>query len=97
MKPYSFFFFQQCIDAVKAALKLQLLGEQQTDIISEELLLDLGRALYKLHFQLLLFVESANKMTSTLTTTLKTSQVNSLNYNLIYSCAENMFISSLTT
>lgn len=34
----------------------------------EEMLLDLGRSLYKLHFQLLLLIEASNKMLGALTT-----------------------------
>lgn len=37
----------------------------------DETLLDLGRSLYKLHFQLLLLIEASNKMLATLTCTAK--------------------------
>lgn len=63
------------MDAVKGAAKLQLLDETHSDMISEELLLDLGRSLYKLHFQLLLLIEAANKMITSLRNALKSSQV----------------------
>ncbi|XP_063231705.1 protein furry [Bacillus rossius redtenbacheri] len=56
----------ECLDAVKAMVKLQLLGE---GLSSEELVLDLGRALYKLHFQLLLLIEASNKMVAAIAAT----------------------------
>ncbi|XP_021940399.1 protein furry [Zootermopsis nevadensis] len=57
----------ECIDAVKTTVKLNLLGENQSELGNEELVLDLGRALYKLHFQLLLLIEASNKMVTALT------------------------------
>lgn len=69
---------------MKSAVKLQLLGETHTDMISEELLLDLGRSLYKLHFQLLLFIEAANKMITSLKNTLKSTQVNIKQFLIFY-------------
>ncbi|XP_018335374.1 protein furry-like isoform X2 [Agrilus planipennis] len=62
-------------DAVKTSLKLEMLSGEHPDSRHEEYLLDLGKALYKMHFQLLLLVESANKMISTLNATLKSSQL----------------------
>lgn len=46
---------------------------QHRDI--EESVLDIGRSLYKLHFQLLLMLESANKMFNVLCTTASENQV----------------------
>ncbi|XP_071055767.1 protein furry isoform X2 [Onthophagus taurus] len=60
-------------DSVKTSLKLEQLSGQG-DHQNEDYLLDLGKALYKLHFQLLLLIEAANKMISTLNTTLKNTQ-----------------------
>ncbi|XP_017780111.1 PREDICTED: protein furry isoform X2 [Nicrophorus vespilloides] len=58
-------------NAVKSLLKLSV---QSANNRHEDYLLDLGKALYKLHFQLLLLIEAGNKMITTLTNTLKTSQ-----------------------
>lgn len=65
----------QCVDLVKTANKLALFGdidlhadgsgtsfESRVDSQTTEALIDLGRALYKLLFQLLLVIESDNKM-----------------------------------
>lgn len=65
----------QCIDAVKTTVKLNLLGENQSELGNEELVLDLGRALYKLHFQLLLLIEASNKMVTALTVAAHNGQV----------------------
>lgn len=65
----------QYSDSVKTSLKLELLSGQHNDTRHEDYLLDLGKALYKLHFQLLLLIEAANKMISTLNITLKSIQV----------------------
>nr|CAD7437486.1 unnamed protein product [Timema bartmani] len=59
----------ECIDAVKTIIKLHMLGENSADLGNEELVLDLGRALYKLHFQLLLLIEASNKMVAALAAT----------------------------
>lgn len=69
--------YLQFSDAVKTSLKLEFLSRQQSsDSRREEYLLDLGKALYKLHFQLLLLVEASNKMVATLVSALQSSQVN---------------------
>jgi hypothetical protein len=65
----------QCVDAVKTTVKLNLLGENQSELGNEELILDLGRALYKLHFQLLLLIEASNKMVAALTTVAHSNHV----------------------
>lgn len=61
-------------DAIKTSVKLEMLSGQQTDARNDEYLLDLGRALYKLHFQLLLLIEATNKMVTTLVATLRNLQ-----------------------
>jgi len=60
---------------VKTTVKLNLLGENQSELGNEELILDLGRALYKLHFQLLLLIEASNKMVAALTTVAHSNHV----------------------
>ncbi|CAD6239851.1 GSCOCG00002390001-RA-CDS [Cotesia congregata] len=60
----------ECLEAVKATNKLQVLGGDSSagqDQSSEEMHLVLGRAFYKLHFQLLLMIEASNKMLLSLT------------------------------
>lgn len=68
-KVYSYYilyivnYFFQCLETVKATHKLHVLGESHSgDSGLEEMLPGLGRALYKLHFQLLLLIEASNKM-----------------------------------
>lgn len=56
----------ECLDGIKTSVKLQLLNEEDGGDSGNELVLDLGRALYKLHFQLLLLLEAAHKMLSAL-------------------------------
>lgn len=84
----------QYSDSVKTSLKLELLSGQHNDTRHEDYLLDLGKALYKLHFQLLLLIEAANKMISTLNITLKSIQVgrrvNFVNYPLTTIPIENI-------
>lgn len=75
--PRNFFFVKfptQCLDSVKTSCKLALFSD--IDLQSEntgasgfsfdpataEILIDLGRGLYKLMFQLLLLIESDNKI-----------------------------------
>lgn len=60
-----YYVFQYC-DTVKTTLKLEKLSGQQSDFHHEQYLLDLGKALYKLYFQLLLLVEAGNKIIGTL-------------------------------
>lgn len=47
---------------------------------TNESVLDLGRSLYKLHFQLLLLLESANKMFTALCSTAQDNQVSIISY-----------------
>lgn len=76
----------QYSDAVKTSLKLEFLSRQQSsELRREEYLLDLGKALYKLHFQLLLLVEASNKMVASLVSTLQASQVNIFLFYFRYS------------
>ncbi|XP_050540856.1 protein furry isoform X2 [Daktulosphaira vitifoliae] len=66
----------ECLFSVRTTMKVFKLGEHILErsssssnggsYLNEELILDLGRALYKLHLQLLLLLESAAKMYSTL-------------------------------
>lgn len=72
----------QYSDAVKTSLKLEMLSGQQSETRQEDYLLDLGKALYKLHFQLLLLIEAANKMIGTLCSTLRSSQVSNFSLRI---------------
>lgn len=66
----------ECLEAAKATAKLQALGgSHTTEAGVEEMLLDLGRALYKLHFQLLLLIEASNKMLGALTNAARNVQI----------------------
>lgn len=49
---------------------------------NNESVLDMGRSLYKLHFQLLLLLESANKMFTALCSTAQDNQVTAFNHSL---------------
>uniref|UniRef100_A0A6P7GMV8 Uncharacterized protein LOC114338721 n=1 Tax=Diabrotica virgifera virgifera TaxID=50390 RepID=A0A6P7GMV8_DIAVI len=60
-------------DAVKTTLKLERLSGQQSEFHNEQYLLDLGKALYKLYFQLLLLIEVGNKMVANLHSSLKSA------------------------
>lgn len=61
---------------MKTTAKLHALDEaHSTDASIEEMLLDLGRALYKLHFQLLLLIEASNKMLAALLSAAKNIQI----------------------
>ena len=66
----------ECLEAAKASAKLQSLGGgHTTEAGLEEMLLDLGRALYKLHLQLLLLIEASNKMLGTLMNAARNVQI----------------------
>lgn len=52
-----------------------MLGGQQSDFQHEQFLVDLGKALYKLYFQLILLVEAGNKMVASLHSSLKNGEV----------------------
>ncbi|XP_075228459.1 microtubule binding protein furry isoform X2 [Lycorma delicatula] len=76
----------ECMEAVKACLKSNERGDSSsnTNIVRggrsnlEDAALDLGRACYKLHFQLLLLLESANKMFTVLCNTAHENQLRDL-------------------
>ena len=60
---------------MKTANKIQSLNESlSVGSGFEEMLLDLGRAFYKLHFQVLLLIEASNKMLVALMSAAKSSQ-----------------------
>ncbi|KAH1002588.1 hypothetical protein HUJ04_008665 [Dendroctonus ponderosae] len=61
-------------DAVKATLKLELLGGHSSDFQQEQYLVDLGKALYKLYFQLILLAEAGNKMISALHSSVRSGE-----------------------
>lgn len=65
----------ECLDGIKTSVKLQLLNEEDGADSGNELALDLGRALYKLHFQLLLLLEAAHKMLSALSNIARANKV----------------------
>lgn len=56
----------ECMDSMKSANKLEQLGEPISEGTVEEHRVDLCRCLYKLHFQLLLLLESYVKLLSML-------------------------------
>lgn len=67
------------MEAVKATTKLQALGGGGTGTTMEagfeEMLLDLGRTLYKLHLQLLLLIKASNKMLGVLMVAARNVQI----------------------
>lgn len=64
------------VGGITTSTKLHLLAEEKVEESGcTEIILDLGKALYKLHFQLLLLLESAHKMLTSLSTIAKTHQV----------------------
>lgn len=66
----------QCIDGIKSSVKLQLMSEEEGgESGANELVIDLGRALFKLHFQLLLVLEASQKMVSTLSSVARRHKV----------------------
>lgn len=71
-KNSSFIHFQ-CVDAVRARANN---GIAETEGLAHNELLLVGRALCKLHLQLAMVLEAANKMVGALTTAAKTNQVN---------------------
>ncbi|XP_011494859.1 PREDICTED: protein furry [Ceratosolen solmsi marchali] len=64
------------LETMKTVNKLNSLEESNSHTVNslEEMFLDLGRAHYKLHFQLLLLIEASNKMLCALTSAAKNSQ-----------------------
>lgn len=74
----------ECVDAVRASAKLELLGESGGILTSNlELLLDVGKALYKLHFQLVMVLEAANRMVGALTSAAETNQLQDISSEVI--------------
>lgn len=79
----------QCLFTVRTTLKVCKLGERILEgsstssgggggsggYLNEESILDLGRALYKLHLQLLLLLEAAAKMYATLSSSAAENKV----------------------
>lgn len=67
----------QCLETLKAILKLQQLRDESvgTELVNEESVVDVGKALYKFHVQLLLLLETANRMYHSLITTSTEIQV----------------------
>lgn len=64
------------MDALRAVLKLQTLGEEATTNRShDEPIVEAGRSLYKLYFQLMLLLESANKMIALVVDSARSNQV----------------------
>lgn len=78
------------MEAVKTCLKTSERGDASTstNVVRsgrtnlEDAALDLGRACYKLHFQLLLLLESANKMFTVLCNTAHENQVIFKNFEI---------------
>lgn len=68
---------------MKTTLKLEKLSGQQSDFQHEQYLLDLGKALYKLYFQLLLLVEAGNKIVGTLQVILNSANVSNFKEKII--------------
>lgn len=63
----------ECVEGMKTSLKLQMLKEEEgSDSGGNETVLDLGRALFKLHFHLFLLLETAHKMLTSLLVTART-------------------------
>lgn len=81
----------ECMDAVKVCLKREGRDESEREGASssgsrptlEDAALDLGRACYKLHFQLLLLLESANKMFTVLCTTAQENELQDVSVEIV--------------
>ncbi|OQR78358.1 protein furry-like [Tropilaelaps mercedesae] len=63
------------MDALRSATKLEAIGEEMNEELMDETRLDLCRALYKLHFQTLLLVDSYNKALSHLASSINHTQI----------------------
>ncbi|XP_022655915.1 protein furry-like isoform X2 [Varroa destructor] len=63
------------MDALRSATKLEAIGEEMSEELMDETKLDLCRALYKLHFQTLLLVDSYNKTLSHLAGSINHTQI----------------------
>lgn len=73
----------ECLDNVKASLKIQSMGENLGEGTLDDQLLDLSRSLFKLHFHFLLVFESYCKLIGMLTTTAKNHQICDLSQDVI--------------
>lgn len=76
------------METLKAILKLQQLRDESvgTELINEESVVDVGKALYKFHIQLLLLLETANKMYNSLITAANQVQVMYSPYSELSNC-----------
>ncbi|XP_067137576.1 protein furry [Centruroides vittatus] len=72
----------ECMDSIKSLMKLEALGEPVAEETVEEQRVDLCRCLYKLHFQLLLLLESYTKLLSFLNAISSHSQVFDLSHEV---------------
>ncbi|RZC34682.1 Helicase C and/or DEAD domain containing protein [Asbolus verrucosus] len=69
-------------NAVKTTLKVEYLnGQHPTEV--HHYLLDLGKSLYKLYFQLLLLIEAGNKIIATLHNTLNSAELKDVTVDVI--------------
>uniref|UniRef100_A0A1S4MZI1 Uncharacterized protein n=1 Tax=Pediculus humanus subsp. corporis TaxID=121224 RepID=A0A1S4MZI1_PEDHC len=67
------------VGGIKTSAKLHLLADEEGgETNCSDIILDLGRALYKLHFQLLLLLESAHKMVTSLHTIARMHQLSDI-------------------
>ncbi|XP_039287310.1 protein furry [Nilaparvata lugens] len=79
----------ECMDTVKVCLKREVREQDREESTSssrptlEDAALDLGRACYKLHFQLLLLLESANKMFTVLSTTAQENELQDVSLEIV--------------
>ena len=56
----------QCLGLVQSTMKLQMMGETFPEQTYDEQHFDLCRYLYRLHFQVLLFIENSAKLVNAL-------------------------------
>ncbi|KAI5735873.1 hypothetical protein M8J77_023758 [Diaphorina citri] len=77
----------ECVDGLRAVLKLQTLGDEGGESgggrSHEEPIVEVGRSLYKLYFQLMLLLESANKMIALVVNTARSSQLQDISSEVI--------------
>lgn len=78
-----FLYASQCFEGIKTSVKLQLLNEEEIET-SPEVLLELGKALCKLHFQLLLLLESVYKILGQLISLSRGFQVKLTPFVILY-------------
>lgn len=63
---FLFSYVDQCLGLVQSTVKLQLMGETFPEATCDEQHYDLCRYLYRLHFQVLLFLENSAKLVNAL-------------------------------